>query len=131
MHRLPSHATLRRFRIASLLVVLMFLSVPAALAFVGYCFVSGETRWMAIAGIVVAAGLVCRILNFIISSCLKCPLCMVQPLMDRRCSKHKSAPKLLGSHRLSVAQTILFNDRFRCPYCGESTAMQVRERHRR
>lgn len=131
MHRLPSHTTLRRFRIASLLVALMFFSAPVALGFVVYCFVSGETRWMAIAGIVIVAGLVCRILNFIISGYLRCPLCMVQPLMDRRCSKHKSAPKLFGSHRLSVALSILLKGSFRCPYCGESTAMQVRERHRR
>lgn len=131
MHRLPSHVTLMKFRIASLLVMLMYFSVPAALAFVGYGLMAKKHGWMAIAGTVVVAGLVCRIMNYIISSRLRCPLCTVQPLMDRRCSKHKSAPKLLGSHRLSVALSILLKNRFICPYCGESTAMRVRERRRR
>lgn len=131
MHRLPSHAVLRRFRIASLFVVLMFFSAPAALGCVLYGFVAGEHGWFAIAGMAVAAGLVCMTLNFIMGARLRCPLCMVPPLHNRRCSKHKSAATLFGSHRLSVAQSILFKDSFRCPYCGEPTAMQVRERGRR
>jgi heme/copper-type cytochrome/quinol oxidase subunit 1 len=131
MHRLPSHTTLRRFRIASLLVLFMYLSVPMAFGFLCFGFVSGEDGCLAIAGIVVAAGLVCMILSFIMSSRLRCPLCMMPPLQTRRCSKHKSAATLFNSHRLSVAQSILFKDSFRCPYCGEPTAMEVRERRRR
>lgn len=131
MHRLSSHFALWRFTIASLLVVLMFLSAPVALAFVGYGLVSKKYGCLAIAGTVVVAGLVCGILNFIVSARLRCPLCTVQPLIDRRCSKHKSARKLLGSYRLKVALSILHKSCFICPYCGEPTAMQVREHRRR
>ncbi len=131
MHRLPSHATLRRFRIASLLVVLMFLAVPMAIAASCYAFVSGSHVWFVAAGGMVAAGLIAMVLNLILSSRLRCPLCMVPPLLNRRCSKHRNAPTMFGSHRLVVAKSILFRDNFRCPYCGEPTAMQVRERARR
>lgn len=130
MHRLSTHAALRRFRISSLLVVLMFLSLPVALGFLCYGFASKEHGWFSIAGMVVAAGLVSMTLNFMISGRVRCPLCMVPPLVNRGCSKHNSAEKLLGSHRLRVAQSILFKDCFRCPYCGEFTAMQVRARSR-
>lgn len=128
MHRLRSHSTLRRFRISSLLLVLTFLAVPLALGSVCYSLVSGKHEWFGVAGWVVVSGIICMTLNFMISGRLRCPLCMVPPLQGRRCAKHNSAERLLGSHRLRVAQTILFKGCFRCPYCGEFTAMQVRER---
>ena len=131
MHRLPSNTSLRRFRLASVLVVVMFLTAPAALGFVVYGFASGEHGWFGVAGAVVILGIGCMGLNFIMSGRLRCPLCMVPPLLNRRCSKHKGAAKILGSHCLSVALSILFKDSFRCPYCGEPTAMQVRERGKR
>ena len=131
MHRLQSHAALRRFRFASLMVVLMFLSAPSALGFATYGFASGEHGWFGVAGAVVAAGIGCMTLNFIMAGRLRCPLCMVPSLLNRRCSKHKGAATMFGSHRLNVAHSILLKDSFRCPYCGEPTAMQVRERGRR
>jgi hypothetical protein len=106
----------------------MFLSMPVATGFLIQGFVTRELVCFIIAGGVVAAGLTCLTLNFMMSGRLRCPLCMVTPLQNRRCSKHRSAPKLFGSHRLSVALSILFKQSFRCPYCGEATAMQVRPR---
>ena len=35
--------------------------------------------------------------------------------------------KLMGSHRLRVALAILFRNRFRCPYCNESTALEIQQ----
>jgi hypothetical protein len=112
-------------------VVLMFLSLPVALGFLCYGFATKENGWFPISGMVVAAGLVFMTLNWMISGRVRCPLCMVPPLVNRSCSKHKTAAKFLGSHRLFVAQSVLLKDCFRCPYCGEYTAMQVRERSRR
>lgn len=108
----------------------MFLSIPAALGLLGYGFMSKQNAWFSIAGMAVAAGLVFMTLNFILSGRVKCPLCMVPPLLNRSCSKHITAVSFLGSHRLWVALSVLFKGSFRCPYCGESTAMQVRERRR-
>jgi len=118
------------FRIGSLLVVLMFLSLPVALGFLCYGFASKEHVWFSIAGAVVAAGLVFVTLNFIIGGRARCPLCMVPPLVNRSCSKHRTAISILGSHGLFVAQSVLLKNSFRCPYCGEHTAMQVRQRGR-
>jgi len=33
---------------------------------------------------------------------------------------------VMGSHRLRVALAILFKNQFRCPYCNESTALELR-----
>lgn len=108
----------------------MFLSLPVALGFLWYGFASNEHGWFSIAGMVVAAGLVFMTLIFIIGGRARCPLCMVPPLVNQSCSKHKTAAKFLSSHRLFVARSVLLKDCFHCPYCGEYTAMKVRERSR-
>jgi hypothetical protein len=130
MHRLPSSSTLWRFRVASVLMLLKFLSVPTSASFLCYGFISGENVWMLWAAVALAVGLGCIILNLMISGRLRCPLCMVPPLQNRGCSKHRNATTVLGSHKLTVALSILFKDSFRCPYCGEPTAMEVRQRGR-
>lgn len=113
------------------MVVTMFLAIPSSLGLLAYGFVSGKHGWFGVAGAVVLVGIGCMILNFVMAGRIRCPLCMLPPLLNRRCTKHKGATTLLGSHRLNVAHSILLKDSFRCPYCGEPTAMQVRERGRR
>jgi predicted membrane-bound spermidine synthase len=56
-----------------------------------------------------------------------CPLCRTPVLAPKRCVKHRKARTLLGSHRLRVAVAILLKNGFRCPYCNESTGMELRE----
>jgi len=128
MHRLSSHYLLKRFRIASLFLVITFLSLPVAIGFLSYGLLEKDAGWMQVAGYVLAAGLVLKVLSHMVGGRLKCPLCMGTPLRNLGCSKHKSAQTLFGSHKLDVAVSILFQDKFRCPYCGETTGMQVRER---
>jgi hypothetical protein len=131
MHRLSSHYVLRRFKITSLFVVLMFLSLPLAVGCVLYGWYADDAAWMKNAGIILAAGLVLKVLAFIIGERLKCPLCMATPLRSLGCAKHRSAQALYGSHKLAVATSVLFEGNFRCPYCGEMTGMHVRERSSR
>jgi DNA-directed RNA polymerase subunit RPC12/RpoP len=69
--------------------------------------------------------------NLLMGGRIRCPLCMVPPLQSRGCARHRTAEKTLGSYRLRVAKSILLAGSFRCPYCGEPTAMQVRQRVRR
>ena len=57
-----------------------------------------------------------------------CPLCMAPVLLNRRCSNHRNCRKILGSHCLRVALSILFLNSFRCPYCNEPTAIKARTR---
>ncbi len=128
MHRLPSKSVLRRFRVASIVVILMWMSVPVAIGLLIYGILSGEHDRLVYAAISVGVGLCGAVFNFILSGRVRCPLCMVPPLLNRSCSKHRTALTLFGSHKLRVAHSILFKDKFRCPYCGEPTAMAVRER---
>lgn len=51
----------------------------------------------------------------------RCPLCQTEPMLSKKCRKHRDAVKLMGSYRLMVASTTLLLNRFRCPYCGESS----------
>jgi hypothetical protein len=59
---------------------------------------------------------------------VRCPLCMTPPLGSKGCQKNRKARPLFGSHRLRVACAVLAKDHFRCPYCGEPTQLEVRER---
>ncbi len=130
MHRLSSHYALRRFRFASLGILLMVLCLPVAAGF----FVNGlllkDVALLRIAGLVLLGSVFLKALTYIISGRLKCPLCMAAPLRKLGCIKHKSAGTFFGSHQMEVAVCVLFKDKFRCPYCGETTGMQVRERRR-
>jgi hypothetical protein len=56
---------------------------------------------------------------------------MTPVLAKKRCAKHRRARTFLGSHRLRVAMAVIFTKSFRCPYCHESTALEVRERKNR
>lgn len=130
MHRLPSESVLRRFRIASVLVLLMWLSAPVAVGLLVCGLFFADHELLVWSGGCVVFGVVAMIVSFVVTSRLRCPLCMVQPLQNKGCSKHRNARTLFGSHRLKVAQSILVHDSFRCPYCGEPTVMEARKRRR-
>ena len=68
------------------------------------------------------------ILQWLIASRTCCPLCLTPVLAAKNCAKHRHARSFLGSHRLRVALAVLFRNSFRCPYCHEPTALEVRER---
>ena len=80
-------------------------------------------------GLVILTVLV-AMLQWLLAARTRCPLCMTPVLAATGCSKHRSARKFMGSHRLRVAVAILFKDSFLCPYCHEPSAMEVRTRGR-
>jgi hypothetical protein len=130
MHRLASYQILRRFRIVSLLLLLMFLTLPVAAGFLGYGVFSKDIGLMRMAGMIFGFGVFLKMLIYVMSARLKCPLCLGAPFRNLGCTRHRTAEKLLGSYQAEVAVAVLFKDKFRCPYCGERTVMQVRERRR-
>lgn len=67
------------------------------------------------------------IAQWIAASRTGCPLCRTPVLAPKACMKHRRARTVFGSHRMRVAFAILFKNRFRCPYCNESTVMEARE----
>lgn len=126
MHRLPSKSVIWRYRLASILVVITFLLFSVFLGYMAYGVWQRDLEWIIVSGWIFAVGLLVLLLNLIISSRLNCPLCLVQPLLNRGCSKHRNVKRIFGSHKLKVASSILISGHFACPYCGEKTVMKTR-----
>ena len=83
--------------------------------------------------IAIASGvltLLCMAAQWILARRALCPLCMTPVLANKLCAKHRNARKLLGSHRLRVAVSVLTKGTFTCPYCYEASEMEVRHRRR-
>ncbi len=130
MHRLPSQSIVNRFRVASLLLLAKWLLVPAALATLSWAVLHRDKSMTTISGGIALVIVIVTIIQWLIANRTRCPLCLTPSLAKKNCSKHRNARRLLGSYRLRVALSILFRGHFRCPYCGEPTAMEVRERRR-
>lgn len=130
MHRLHSSSILWRFRITSCVMIIMVFGPVAAFGMLGYGILIHDIQWIAISACCFGGLLLLLILNALVISRLRCPLCMVPPLQNRGCAKHHTVQRILGSHRLKVATSILFAGYFSCPYCGEKTAMEARSKNR-
>ena len=128
MHRLPSASVLHRFRLAAILLLLNYLLAPVSLGLLAWSIVMHERTLTLVACGMLALAIVFAIIQFLTASRARCPLCLTPSLANKACSRHRNARKLLGSYRLRVAGTIVFQGKFRCPYCGEPTAMEVRQR---
>lgn len=130
MHRLPTKSTLWRYRLASCLLFLLIIGLLPAVGILAYGVVTNDIPSITISGYIFGGLVLLLLFNFILTSKLRCPLCLVSPLQNRGCSKHRNVQRILGSHRLKVAKSILLEGRFSCPYCGEMTAMEIRSKNR-
>ncbi len=130
MHRLPSKSILWRYRFAACLLVFMIVALIPAVGFLGYGIWKRDVPWIVYSAYIFGGILLLLLFNMLVTSRLRCPLCLVSPLQNRGCSKHRNVQRILGSHRLKVAKSILVEGRFFCPYCGEKTAMEVRSKSR-
>lgn len=128
MHRLPSSASIRRVRLAALLIGGKCIATPVALGVLVWSIIAGDHRlaWLGTC-ILFLAGLMV-LFQWLIATRATCPLCLTPVLGTKECVRHSSARTFLGSHRLRVAAQVLFLNRFRCPYCGESSVLKVRPR---
>lgn len=131
MHRLPSKSILWRFHFAAWIVIIKLIGLLPAFGVLGYGVWRRDLQWIVIGGSIFGAIIVLLIFNLLLTSRLRCPLCMVPPLQNRGCSKHRDVKRIFGSHRLKVAISILTSGYFTCPYCGEKTVMEVREKNRK
>ena len=126
MHHSRSASDVRSFRCAAALLLAGRLCAPITAGLLAYSVVTGDRQAMILGvGLVVLTGLLV-ILQWIASSSTGCPLCRTAVLAPKACTKHRRARTVLGSHRLRVAAAILLKNRFRCPYCNESTSMKIR-----
>ena len=128
MHRLPSQYSVTRFRFAALLLL------TKVLLFVGSAAVLAHALWVGDRQLThLGVGLLCLVLPVAIAQWLvagraRCPLCVGHPLAHSGCIPYRGTRRLFGSYRLRIALSILMKNRFRCPYCGESTLVAVRIR---
>jgi hypothetical protein len=127
MHHPRSISAARRLRIASLLLLANRLLIPAASGLLLVSLLTNDQRLMICGATLVVMSLVLVIAQWIAASHAGCPLCRTPVLAPMGCMKHRKARRLLGSYQLRVAVAIMFTERFRCPYCNESTVMEVRD----
>jgi membrane protein YdbS with pleckstrin-like domain len=128
MHRFPSNSVIARFKVTAFLLCFFFLMIPVVAGTLAYSILTDDTGLTKIAVALLALTVLIAVLQFLLAGRTRCPLCMTPVLASKRCAKHRHARTLLGSHRLRVAVAILFRNSFKCPYCHESAAMEVRTR---
>lgn len=128
MHRLPSHSALVRFRLAAYLYVLAILVLLGGIGYLGWSIFINHQTHIILSASLIGAGVLLVVCQWITAARARCPLCLVPSLSKKNCSKNRNAKRLLGSYRLKVATSIIFQNSFRCPYCNEPTALEVRQR---
>ncbi len=126
MHHLRSATVVWHFRIAASLLFVIYLLAPVAVGLLILSMLSGNFRLSMAGSVVAVVGLLLLIPLWTLGVHTHCPLCWTPVLAPKSCSKHRDARKLMGSHRLRVALAVLFKNQFRCPYCNESTVLELR-----
>ena len=128
MHHLPTQHAVIRFRLAALLLLIKWLLFTGSAAVLAYSAWLGSRPLAQVA--VGMVGLVVPVMfaQWLSATRARCPLCIGHPLAHRACATHRDTRRLFGSYRARVAMTVIFRGRFRCPYCGESAAVAVRQR---
>lgn len=116
-----------RFRFAAFFLLGNVMLAPATAGLLTYSVVTDNRQLTMIGSGFVMFILMLVIVQWIIGCRTGCPLCRTPVLAPKACMKHRRARTFLRSHRLRVAVAILLKDRFRCPYCNESTSMERRE----
>lgn len=130
MHRFPNRSVVTRLKLAALLLCMKCLMTPVVAGILIYSLVTYDLKLTEISMVLLAITALVAVLQWLLAARARCPLCQTPVLNASRCSKHRGARSLLGSHRLRVATAILFKGWFQCPYCNEPSAMEVRVRGR-
>jgi hypothetical protein len=130
LHHLRTHSSIRRFRVAALLLFGNYLFAPFAAGLLAYSLLLSRREGVMLGAALMSISVTGVLVQWVVASRVNCPLCMTAVLAPRACMKNRRARSFLGSHRLRVALAILFKNRFRCQYCNEPTAMRIRERLR-
>lgn len=128
MHRFPSKSVIVRFKFAALLLCFFFLMIPVVAGTLAYSIMTDDPGLTTIGIALLVLTVLVAVLQSLIALRTRCPLCMTPVLASKRCAKHRNARTFMGSHRLRVAVAILCRNGFKCPYCHESSEMEVRSR---
>lgn len=131
MHRLPSQHAVTRFKVASWLIVLLFVLLLATPGVLVHSLITADRNLASLALGLMIGTIAVGIIQWAVATRARCPLCHAKSIARNGCSKHRNARSLFGSYRLRVALSIIFQKKFRCPYCGESTAAEARTSSRK
>lgn len=128
MHSYRSKRPIFWLRICAITLPVVIIAWMAQIVFLIYAIVNSSPEIMrqVLYGLAVCVAI--SLLHLLSAHHGKCPLCRSGPMTSQRCARHRMAGKTLGSYRLSVMFSVLFMNRFRCPYCGESTRLKVKEK---
>jgi len=127
MHRLRTRYAVNRFKVAAWLLAIKWPLVAVSVLVTAYAMSVFDTMLALMGlGVFMSCGMI-TIIQWLISARARCPLCLTQPVSVRACATNRNAKRLLGSHRLRVAVSIILHNHFRCPYCGETTILEVRD----
>lgn len=125
MHHQRSKYALRQLQIGACHVMLHILLGAVAFGSLAYTAFRHDERGVYISLGLVALWVVSCLVFFFKASGTRCSLCMTPLWVGRKCQKHRNAKPAFGvSYRLELAISLLFKDRYRCPYCGESFSTQ-------
>ena len=128
MHRLPNQKSVARFRFVALLLLASRLLMAASPVLLVCALIDGDRELTHLALALIGAALLLTIIQYFGAARCRCPLCLGPPLAHIACIKSRNARRWLGSYRLRVAISVMLEGEFRCPYCGEFTAIAVRRR---
>lgn len=128
MHKLPNQTSVVRFRFAAILLVAKWLLFSSTLIILGYSVLTDARELAYLAMGLFAVAMTVWFTHSVISQRTKCPLCLAPSFSHQLHAKSKRATHFLGSYPLLVALSVVFRGSFRCPYCGEPTALKARQR---
>jgi hypothetical protein len=131
MHSLPNQSSIRRFRFAAVLLLLRWLLFYSSLGMLAYSIAIERRDLACVAMGLFGIALFIWVSHWVISRRARCPLCFVPSFSHQLYARSNKAKHFLGSYSLFVAICVIFKGRFRCPYCGEPTALEVRQRNAR
>lgn len=126
MHRLRSRRSVTRFKLASWILVINWILISAAGGILIFSLIVADRSLSYLGFGIFTGSMGLGLIQWSVSAHALCPLCLTPPIAHRRCSRHRFAQRLLGGYRLHVAISVIFRTRFRCPYCGEWTAVEAR-----
>jgi len=131
MHRLRSITTVYRFRLLALMLCGKYVPFAIASVFLIHALIDSDQSLATSGAALMGLTVLMTVWQWLLAERTGCPLCLAPVLARKKCATHRHAKTLLGSHRLPVALDILFCSRFRCPYCHEVTALEVRAKQSR
>ena len=129
MHRLPNKPAVLRFRFAALLLLAKWVLIVGSASFLGYSLFVGNQDLTRLSIGLIGLAVLAMLAQWLVAARARCPLCVGHPMAHKSCATHRDARRLFGSYRLHVALYVVFQGWFRCPFCGESTAIEVRHHH--